>query len=48
MKALKSAFDEYGNPFLESSSDLLVLDTKDITSEAVVDTVNKIEEMGLK
>ena len=48
VKALKSAFDEYGNPFLESSSDRLVLDTKDITSEAVVDMVNKIEEMYLK
>ena len=48
VKALKSAFDEYWNPFLESSSSLLVLDTKDITSEAVVDTVNKIEEIGLK
>ena len=47
VKALKSAFDEYGNPFLESSSDLLVLDTKGITNEAVIDTVNKIEEMGL-
>ena len=48
VKALKSAFDECGNPFLESSSDLLVLDTKDITSEAVADTMNKIEEMNLK
>ena len=48
VKALKSAFDEYGNSFLECSSDLLVLDIKDITSEAVIDMVNKIEEMGLK
>ena len=44
--ALKAAFDVCGNPFLESSSDLLVLDTRDITSETVVDTVNKIQELG--
>ena len=48
VKALKSAFDEYGNPFLDSSSYVLVLDTKHITSEAVIDTVNKIEVMCLK
>ena len=46
--ALKATFDEYGNPFLESSSDLLVLDTRDITDETVVDAVNNVEELGLE
>ena len=37
------------NPFLETSSDLLVvLDTKGITDGAVIDTVNKIEKHGLE
>ena len=31
--SLKATFDEYGNPFLESSGDLLVLDTRDIVDE---------------
>ena len=38
----------HGNPFLESSTDLLVLDTRDIADKAVVDTLYKIEELGLK
>ena len=48
VKALKASFDEYGNPFLESSTDLLVLDTRDIADKAVVDMLYKIEELGLK
>lgn len=48
VKALKASFDEYGNPFLESSDDLLVLDTRDIADRAVVDTLYKIEALGLE
>ena len=48
VKALKALFDEYGNPFLESSTDLLVLDTRNIADKAVVDTLYKIEELDLK
>ncbi len=46
--SLKATFDEYGNPFLESSGDLLVLDTRDIVDETVVDAVNKVQELGLE
>ena len=48
IKALKASFDEYRNPFLGSSNDLLVLDTRDIADKAIVDTLYKIEELGLK
>ena len=46
VRPLKATFDEYGNPLLETSSDLLVLDTTDITDGAVIDTVNKIEKLS--
>ena len=46
VKTLKTTFDDYGNPFSETSDDLLVLDTRDILDKAVVDTVNKIEALG--
>ncbi len=39
MSAFKATFDEFGNPFSESSSDLLVLDTRDVVDKEVVDTV---------
>ena len=48
VKALKASFDEYGNPFLESSGDLLVLDTRNVADKAVIDTLYKIEELGLE
>jgi len=35
-----------GNPFLENSEDLLVLDTRDIMSSAVTETVRRIETIG--
>ena len=46
--SLKATFDEYGNPFLECSGDLLVLDTRDIVDETVFDAVNKVQELGLE
>ena len=48
VKALKASFDKYGNPFLESSGDLPVLDTRDVADKAVIDTLYKIEELGLE
>ena len=48
VKALKASFDEFGNPFLESTGDLLVLDTRDIANKAVVDTLYKIKALGLE
>ena len=35
-----------GNPFLEQSGDLLVLDSKDIMDAAVVETVKKMKSVG--
>ncbi|CAC5423562.1 unnamed protein product [Mytilus coruscus] len=38
--------DELGNPFIEDSQDLFVLDTKDIAPTSVVDTIRQIEKIG--
>ena len=46
VKALTSVIQEMGNPFCENSTDLLVLDSRDLTDAAVIDTVRKIEELG--
>ena len=46
VKALCTTFVEMGNPFLEESKDLLVLDTRDIVDTSVAETVTKIEELG--
>ena len=37
-----------GNPFLEQSQDLLVLDTRDILDQSVGESVRKAEELGEK
>ena len=45
--SLKSAIGEYGNPFLKPcSSDLLVLDTRDVVEKCVVDNVYRIKSLG--
>ena len=36
IKALKASFDEYGNPFLKSSDDLLVIDTMNVVDKAIM------------
>ena len=46
VKSLVDVFGEMGNPFLEQSGDLLVLDTRDIIDPNVADTVRHIEEIG--
>ena len=43
---LVCVFEEMGNPFLEVSPDLLVLDTHNIMVAIVVNTVNNIEKEG--
>ena len=43
---LLSGFEEVGNPFEDQSVDLLVLDTKDIVSTEVADTVKNITQIG--
>ena len=42
-KSLKSSFNEFGNPFSESTSDLLVLDTRDVAKQLFF---YKIEALG--
>ena len=46
MKTLSEAVDEIGNPFSEESSDLVVLDNRNIADTAVVDMVHQIEKLG--
>jgi hypothetical protein len=47
VKSLSKAMEEMGNPFSESSSDLLVLDSRNIADAAVADTVRRIQKLGL-
>ena len=44
--ALVSYFEESGNPFLEASSDIISLDTKDIADSAMLKTVDEIKRIG--
>ena len=42
VKSLSATIEEMGNPFMESSKDLLVLDTHDIVDSPVTDTIKNI------
>ena len=44
--SLVHTFNEFGNPFLEHSSELLVLDTRNVMDQSVINTVNTIYEVG--
>ena len=46
VKSLCNTTEEMGNPFLEQSGYLLVLDTRDIMDTRVVETVRTIEKVG--
>jgi hypothetical protein len=46
VRSLTSTIEEMGNPFSENSSDLLVLDNRDLADQAVIDTLRKIEKLG--
>ena len=46
VRSLTAVIEEMGNPFLEESQDLLVLDSKIIMSSSVADTVRKVESLG--
>jgi hypothetical protein len=46
VKALVNVLGEMGNPFLEHSQDLLVIDTRDIMDPQVAETVRRIETLG--
>ena len=42
----KGAIEDLGNPFEEESTDLLVLDTKEITDHASVEAVQNVRRIG--
>ena len=44
--SVKSAIGEYANPFLETGSDILVLNTRDIVEKSVVYNVYRMESQG--
>ena len=46
VKTLVSVLEDMGNPFLEGSQDLLVIDTRDVMDTAVAETVRKFETLG--
>ncbi len=46
VRSLVSAFEDLGNPFEEESTDLLVLDTKEIADLTAVKTVQNVKKIG--
>ncbi|KAG0723068.1 hypothetical protein GWK47_043326 [Chionoecetes opilio] len=48
VRSLSRAMEEMGNPFAEYSSDLLVLNSRDVVDTVVADTVRQMEKLGLE
>ena len=46
MKSLVTTIEDFGDPFLEESDDLIVLDTKEIAEPAAVTILRQIEAFG--
>ncbi len=46
VKSLVVVFEDMGNPFLENSKDLMILDTRDIMDASVGETVRNAEMLG--
>ena len=46
MKALVETMDNMGNPFSDTSGDLLVLDRRKIMNAAVIDSIRNLKELG--
>ena len=46
VRALVEDIKELGNPFLDDTSELLVLDSRDVMNEFVVETVRTVESLG--
>ena len=44
--ALVQVLEDMGNPLMEESEDLLVLDSRDVADPAIVQTVGEIEKTG--
>ncbi|KAK3083940.1 hypothetical protein FSP39_005667 [Pinctada imbricata] len=48
VKSLLDVYTEFGNPFLETTTDLVVLDTRDIIDQRVAETISNVESIGKK
>ena len=48
VKALCNVIEDMGNPFIDDSNDLLVLDTRDLADQAVINTMRNLEKSGQK
>lgn len=46
VRSVVDVFNEMGNPFTETSSDLLALDTKIIMADEVIKSIKKAEDLG--
>ncbi len=46
VQSLVDTINDFGNPFLDQSQDLLTLDTNDIVDQSVVETIQGIENLG--
>ena len=46
VRSLVSVFEELGNPFLEETTDILVIDTKEIASSSVAHSVQNVQKVG--
>ena len=46
VRSLTDVIEQMGNPFTENSSDLIILDTRDIANPAIIERVRQIEKLG--
>ena len=46
VQSLSDIIEQMGNPFTENSSDLIILDTRDIADPAIIECVLQIEKLG--
>lgn len=46
VRAMVDTFEELGNPFIEDSKDLIVLDTKEVIGDNAVDSLRTVETIG--
>ena len=46
VKSICNVIEEMGNPFVEESEDLLILDTRDIADARISETIRHVERLG--
>ena len=46
VKPLSNVIEDMGNPFIDESDDLLVLDTRDLADPSVVNTMRNLKKTG--